>query len=664
MTYDESNPSGTEVLSNSNGCDSTVTITLTYNNTTSGTETYTGCTGDGYAVVVNGITYNESNPSGTEVLSNSNGCDSTVTIDLTFNTSVTGTENYTGCSGDGYVVVVNGITYDEGNPSGTEVLTAVAGCDSTVTITLTYNNTTSGTETYTGCTGDGYAVVVNGITYDESNPSGTEVLSNSNGCDSTVTITLTFNISTSSAISHTGCLGDGYAVVVNGVAYDESNPSGTEVFSNSNGCDSTVTIDLSFSSSVSGTESYTGCSGDGYTVVVNGVTYDESNPSGTEMLTALAGCDSIVTINLNYNTILPGTDVQTACDSYDWIDGNTYTTSNNIATTIVSSSQGCDSLVTLDLTIYNSTSSSDIHIACENFTWIDGNTYTNTNNSATVILQTIHGCDSIITLDLTINPLPSLLSFTGEGTYCEGDEINTLIAEVSGAPNFTLDYTLDGNPLSISSSNSIINLGNTSGVYVLTVVSDNFCSATLTETQTITINPFPNAPDVSEDQSYCANAQPLDMQASGSTGTYTWYSDAALTQILGNSDSYTPDVIVGTTTYYVTATENGCEGNPEAIVILFEDCSIIIPTAFTPDYDQVNDTWELENIDNIYPNNVVSVYNRFGNKVYESKPGVYNTMPWDGTHQGNELPVASYYFIIEYNDNSTENKTGIVTIIK
>jgi len=207
-------------------------------------------------------------------------------------------------------------------------------------------------------------------------------------------------------------------------------------------------------------------------------------------------------------------------------------------------------------------------------------------------------------------------------------------------------------------------MGNEVGVYVLTALSDNFCSESLNETQTIIINPLPNAPDVSEDQSYCANAQPLDMQASGSTGTYTWYSDAALTQILGNSDTYTPEVLLGTTTYYVTATENGCEGNPEAIVILFEDCSIIIPTAFTPDYDQVNDTWELENIDNIYPNNVVSVYNRWGNKVYESNQGAYQTMPWDGTHNGEELPVASYYFIIEYNDNSTENKTGIVSIIK
>jgi gliding motility-associated-like protein len=39
-------------------------------------------------------------------------------------------------------------------------------------------------------------------------------------------------------------------------------------------------------------------------------------------------------------------------------------------------------------------------------------------------------------------------------------------------------------------------------------------------------------------------------------------------------------------------------------------------------------------------------------------------MPWDGTFNGQELPVASYYYIIEYNDNTTENSNGIVTLIK
>ena len=111
--------------------------------------------------------------------------DSTVTIDLTFNSSVTGSESYVGCTGDGYSIVVNGVTYDEGNPRA-QTLTAVAGCDSIVTIDLVYNSNTTGTESYVGCAGDGYSVVVNGVTYNESNHlRNSNYASNANGCDST-----------------------------------------------------------------------------------------------------------------------------------------------------------------------------------------------------------------------------------------------------------------------------------------------------------------------------------------------------------------------------------------------------------------------------------------------------------------------------------------------
>ena len=242
--------------------------------------------------------------------------------------------------------------------------------------------------------------------------------------------------------------------------------------------------------------------------------------------------------------------------------------------------------------------------------------------------------------------------------------MNNLVAEVSGTPDYTLDYTLDGTPLSISSSTFMIDLGNSAGTYVLTSLADNHCGIALDQAQTIVINPTPAAPTLSEDASYCANVLPEELEASGGTGTYNWYADVSLSELIGNTQTYSPEVIVGSTTYYVTATENGCEGNPAEVTITFEDCQIIIPTAFTPDNDEINDTWVLENIDNIYPNNSVSVYNRLGNKVYESDQGAYSKRPWDGAYNGNALPVASYYYIIEYNDNTTDNKTGFVSIIK
>ena len=66
------------------------------------------------------------------------------------------------------------------------------------------------------------------------------------------------------------------------------------------------------------------------------------------------GCEGPTgTVSLIINNITTGVDAQIACDSYTWIDGNTYTSSNNTATHTLTNSLGCDSVVTLDLIITN-----------------------------------------------------------------------------------------------------------------------------------------------------------------------------------------------------------------------------------------------------------------------------------------------------------------------
>jgi gliding motility-associated-like protein len=100
------------------------------------------------------------------------------------------------------------------------------------------------------------------------------------------------------------------------------------------------------------------------------------------------------------------------------------------------------------------------------------------------------------------------------------------------------------------------------------------------------------------------------------------------------------------------------------VQITIEECSIIIPTAITPDGDGVNETWQLNDIDKIYPKNVVTIYNRWGNLIYQSNEGQYELTPWDGTFNNEKMPVGSYYFVIEFNDGISTNKTGIVTLIQ
>ena len=107
--------------------------------------------------------------------------------------------------------------------------------------------------------------------------------------------------------------------------------------------------------------------------------------------------------NASTTTATYSTDIQTACDSFTWIDGNTYTSDNDTATDTLTNAAGGDSIVTLDLTILSSTTATDIQTACDSYTWIDGNTYTSDNNTATVTLTNSAGCDLVVTLNLTIN---------------------------------------------------------------------------------------------------------------------------------------------------------------------------------------------------------------------------------------------------------------------
>ena len=98
-------------------------------------------------------------------------------------------------------------------------------------------------------------------------------------------------------------------------------------------------------------------------------------------------------------------DTITACDSYTWIDGVTYSSSDTTAKDTLVNAAGCDSIVSLFLTINNSTSAIDTITACDSYTWIDGVTYTSSDTSAKHTLVNVLGCDSVVSLKLTINTI-------------------------------------------------------------------------------------------------------------------------------------------------------------------------------------------------------------------------------------------------------------------
>ena len=147
----------------------------------------------------------------------------------------------------------------------------------------------------------GSSLIINGTIYDESNPSGIELFTNSMGCDSLVEVNLSFESSTPINFNRTLCHGD--SMIINNTTYDEQNPIGTEIFHNIHGCDSIVNIQLFFQQNIQTDYHQNFCPGD--SIIINGTIYNEQNPNGTETLSTTTGCDSIIYIDLLYASDYP-----------------------------------------------------------------------------------------------------------------------------------------------------------------------------------------------------------------------------------------------------------------------------------------------------------------------------------------------------------------------
>ncbi|MDA9781809.1 FG-GAP repeat protein [Schleiferiaceae bacterium] len=337
------------------------------------------------------------------------------------------TDTITSC---GPYTWIDGVTYTSSNYTATDTLVSASGYDSIVSLHLTINSSNTGIDLITAC--DSYTWI-DGNTYTANNNTATYTLTNAAGCDSVVTLDLTINSSNTGTDVITAC--DSYTWI-DGNTYTASNTTATHTLTNAAGCDSIVTLNLTINSSNTGTDVITAC--DSYTWI-DGNTYTTSNNTATYTLTNAAGCDSVVSLDLNLtiNSSNTGTDVITACDSHTWIDGNTYTANNNTATYTLTNVAGCDSVVTLDLTINSSSTGTDVITACDAYTWIDGNTYTASNNTATYTLTNTAGCDSLAMLDLTINGPDYIgadtinvcqesnsIYFTPEFVHCDGCAIS------------------------------------------------------------------------------------------------------------------------------------------------------------------------------------------------------------------------------------------------
>jgi Zn-dependent metalloprotease len=343
----------------------------------------------------NGTTYYSNISTPIDTLISSAGQDSIVILNLTINSPTSGSETVAACSS----YLWNGTTYTA-TGTYTTTLTGANGCDSVATLNLTINSPTSGSETVAACS----SYLWNGTTYTTTG-TYTTTLTGANGCDSVATLNLTINSPTSGSETIAACS----SYLWNGTTYTTTGTY-TTTLAGANGCDSVATLNLTINSPTSGSETVAACS----SYLWNGTTYTTTG-TYTTTLTGANGCDSVATLNLTINSPTSGSETVAACSSYLW-NGTTYTTSGTYTATLTGAN-GCDSVATLNLTINSPTSGTDVITACDSFTWIDGNTYTASNSNSTYTLINAAGCDSVVTLNLTIGSIDTTVTLSGLNIY-------------------------------------------------------------------------------------------------------------------------------------------------------------------------------------------------------------------------------------------------------
>lgn len=409
------------------------------------------------------------------------------------------------------------------------------------------------------------------------------------------------------------------------------------------GCDSLVTLELEAFPSYDFELSASICENSSYTLPDG----TEVNEAGTYTLeyTTVNGCDSVYVVNLSVDPVINVSQTPEICQGESWVlpDGNEVT-EGGIYEVLMPGAE-CDTLFTVDLTVNPTYLISSEETICEgeSFQLPDGSIVDETG-IYTLTYNTVAGCDSVLEVLLTVAPLP-VINIPLADAYCFGAGIIPVNATPPGG---TLSgFFTDGSELNLTAAPP----GNYSVQYAFT--DENGCSNTGTHNYSV--------------------ASIVDPMFSWSSGCFNVAEFTNLTTDPENQNTYlwlVEDEEIATTpnaswayseagTYEVTliaTNEAGCDYSVSQQIDLeigFELAEYSLPNVITPNGDQLNDVFRLIPEDDECLTYTITFFNRWGKKVYEmSAVGE----PFSGIDvSGNELSEGVYYYMLESPQIDCEN---------
>ncbi|MFN8301742.1 MAG: T9SS type A sorting domain-containing protein [Saprospiraceae bacterium] len=504
-----------------NGCDSLVTLTLNVLPLSSSDTSAAICAGETFAF--GGLVLNESGIY-QDTFTAANGCDSIRTLYLIVFPENSVTINAQICQGSSYLF--NNQTLTESG-TYTAVYPDVHGCDSTTTLLLEVLPPLGSAESATICAGETYSF--NGL---DLGTTGAYMAfyTTPAGCDSIVTLNLTVLPANTTTINASICPGETY--VFNGQNFDNEGQYSAS-FTDVNGCDSTVTLNLNILPLGNSTTTATICANETYNF--NGQILSQAG-SYTATLTGVNGCDSIANLVLTVLPLSNGAETATICANESYNFHGQMLSQSGIYTAILTAANGCDSIVTLTLTVLPThQSTQNVSICAGESYQYNGTSYTQ-GGAYNFLYTGANGCDSLFTLNLTVLPNPATtLNFT----ICAGTSLNyggSTLTETGAYPfvftsaagcdsTVTVNLAVIPSPATvltytICEGTTLVYEGDTlseTGIYNYYFVGSTGCDSTVTIHLTI-------QPELTTtvNATICeGNSYPFDGQLLAASGTYS-----------------------------------------------------------------------------------------------------------------------------------------------
>lgn len=296
---------------------------------------------------------------------------------------------------------------------------------------------------------------------------------------------------------------------------------------------------------------------------------------------------------------------------------------------------GCDSIVTLQLSIVQPNASSISASICAGDTYVFNGQNLTISGQYSVIIPSVFGCDSLVQLTLTVNPLPIV---TVQDTMVCVNSPVTLIA--NGALTYVWDVPQNPNG-SISVAPSITTSYSVSGTDALGCVS-------IPVTATVFVDPTPQ-PNfyVNPDQVEIDEPIITIFNLTPGNNQNTWTIQGA--SFVNNQSSFDYSLPFQEGQYsiqLVSATNLGCVDSLTLSAVVQDNVALFIPNSFTPDGEEYNNVFLPVFSTGFIPIKYrLSVYNRWGETIFES---TNHTVGWDGHLEFVLCPDGIYNYQISY----------------